>query len=160
MNSIRQGRWKNWENQFKNRKILILIILSNYCITYSSVLQYLAPEMRTILLADLSTGIAESASVHFESPKWIEVHTFPHFDSLRFTSWQHYLPAPRRTLWVGTILTVHIPQIFLLQKLVCVLLVLIQPHFPFFLSKNMRNWENPVSRIVTPSRLTRSICWR
>ena len=46
--------------------------------------------MQAILLADLYTGITEFASAHFESPKWIEVHPFPHFDSLRFTSRQHY----------------------------------------------------------------------
>jgi len=47
--------------------------------------------MQTILLADPDTGITDFASVHFESPKWIEVYTFPHFNSLWFTLQQHYL---------------------------------------------------------------------
>ena len=44
------------------------------------------------------------------------------------------LPAPRRTLLVGTVLIMHIPLNTFPQNLVCVLLVLIQPHFPLFFS--------------------------
>jgi len=72
------------------------------------------------------------------------------------------LPAPWCTLWVSTILIVHLPQNSLPQKLVYDLLGLIQSNFPFFSQENMKNWMNPVFQVVMLVQLNFvmiSDCW-